>query len=296
MGFLRRMFGQEIPKGNARALIRIAKSDNYPRAEQAILALTELPLSEKVLDCLMGLSDSGSHSGTVVTALGLLGHPRAAQRLVDFVASESLISEAAGSAVGQPRNNHAVPGLLNIAVTSQSYTCVKVAVEALAAVGTGEAKAAMKQFCSHPSRKLSSGSQTILSSALGQVPSEGEVAVARREFADIKPFTFLPRTEALEKVRSVLAQPDELEKVRSLLVQPHESVLLPENLLSYLSTPDAKHEFYIPREVIREMLSPPLTITKGAMDACIEAAREDAPGRRQEIRTLVSSGRNHWQT
>jgi hypothetical protein len=62
--------------------------------EQAILALAEVPLTQEMLEFLVDLSrgatlGSGSHTSTAIVALGLLGHPRAAERLVEIVSSGS---------------------------------------------------------------------------------------------------------------------------------------------------------------------------------------------------------------
>ncbi|MGP0095330.1 MAG: HEAT repeat domain-containing protein [Xanthobacteraceae bacterium] len=172
--------GGQVPKRNARELMRIAKEDNGKRVDEAILALARLPHSDDILECVAGFIPKngglGPHTSTAIVALGIIRHPRAADILIKLVASPKSPCREAGKALGHARNNHAVPGLLNIALTSPDFECARVAVLALEKIGTPDAGAALAKFRAQPGRRVrvtgADGEYWSSTGPLGQLAKE----------------------------------------------------------------------------------------------------------------------------
>jgi hypothetical protein len=176
-----------IPKRNARELMRIAKEDNGKRVDDAILALARLPHSDDILECVASFIPKtgglGPHTSAAIVALGIMRHPRAAAYLIKLVASPKSPCREAGKALGHARNNHAVPGLLNIALTSADFECARVAVRALEKIGTPDAGAALAKFRAQPGRRVrvtgADGDYWSSTGPLGQLATAGAQPGAR---------------------------------------------------------------------------------------------------------------------
>jgi len=184
-----------IPKRNARELMRIAKEDNGKRVDDAILALARLPHSDDILEFVASFipktGGPGPHASAAIIALGIMRHPRAADYLIKLVALPQKPCREAGKALGHARNNHAVPGLLNIALTSPDFECARVAVRAPEKIATPDAGAALAKFRAQPGRRVrvtgADGDYWSSTGPLGQVamrndppgvPGAGQVIVS----------------------------------------------------------------------------------------------------------------------
>jgi hypothetical protein len=186
LGFLGWFSGRSdrIPKRNARDLMRIAREGDHKRADEAILALARLPPSDDILEYVASFiptaGGAGSRPGVAIAALGIMRHPRAADRLLALVASPTSFCREAGKALGHARNNHAVPGLLNIALTSPEFECARVAVLALERIGTPDAGAALAKFRAQPGRRVrvsgADGDYWSSTGPLGQLRMERDPA------------------------------------------------------------------------------------------------------------------------
>jgi hypothetical protein len=160
LGFLGWFSGKigRIPKRNARELMRIAKGGDGKRVDDAILALAKLPYADDIFECVTSFIPKagglGPHTSSAIAALGAVRHRHAADYLIKLVASPRSPCREAGRALGHARNNHAVPGLLNIALTSPDFECARVAVRALEKIGTPDAEAALANFRAQPGRRV----------------------------------------------------------------------------------------------------------------------------------------------
>lgn len=161
--------------------MRIAEEDNGKRVDEAILALARLSYSDDILESVASFIPKagglGPHTSTAIIALGIMRHPRAAEHLIKLVASPKSPCREAGKALGRAQNNHAVPGLLNIALTSPDFECARVAVRALEKIGTPDAGAALAKFRAQPGRRVRvTGADGDYWSSTGPL---GQVAMAR---------------------------------------------------------------------------------------------------------------------
>jgi HEAT repeat protein len=278
----RRMTDGSARSGSVSRLILEARSDDLGRAQRAITALGQLPISPEALDCLIDLSGDATigesaRSAAAVAALGELGHPRAADRLLKIISSGSLSAKRAAEAMGRAHNNCAVPGLLDMALTHSSYLQVKLAIEDLTGIDTPDANSALGRFRSQPARTLSidvlESTERTSSSALGQIPSKEELETVRSKLISLNVFRFGPREEMRSAVEDCLTQP---EKAR--LAELHAFLVENDALAS--------------REAIERIAAAhfgDLMITRPAIASWIEAASQDAEARKAEIRTLLSS-------
>jgi hypothetical protein len=187
LGFLGWFSGKSgrIPKRNARELMRIAQEGDGLRVDEAILALARLPHSDDILECVASFipkTGLGPHTSAAIVALGIMRHPRAADYLLKLVALPKSPCRGAGKALGHARNNHAVPGLLNIALTSPNFECARVAVLALEKMGTPDAGAALAKFRAQPGRRVrvsgADGDYWSTTGSLGQLRMQRETPSA----------------------------------------------------------------------------------------------------------------------
>jgi len=198
--------------GNVQRLIGIADSKDFKAADNAILMLGQLPFTEESFQCLyrwteFAVTGTGPHSREAITALGMMGHPRAIARLVEIVASTSYSCFEASKALGHPRNNAAVESLLHIAFTHLKYVSVEAAVDALELIGTPEAVSALEEFYSQPARILVvrySGAEDASlksSSDLGQVPVDEDPVKDLARLVSENPFWYGTHEQMLEGLK-----------------------------------------------------------------------------------------------
>jgi len=210
---------------DVRKLLRLAESDEYETAERAIRSMEKMPFSDEIFQCLCRLTEpaitgSGPHSDTAISALGLMGHPRAASRLVEILASESGSCSKAAKAVGHDRNRSAVPELLDIALYHRNWVCVERAIDALHAMEVPESKSALAEFYSQAERELyvyrpfGDGPEPISSSTLGQVPTDYDMREAQAAVIAKNPFAFGPLDDLPAILRDCLRTPDQFQLMK----------------------------------------------------------------------------------
>lgn len=190
------------------------------RARRAMLILGERPCSERILDLAVTAAPLGPLYLEARQALGLMGQPRAIEKLLHLLQHPSTRTSdnATVAALGHPRNAAAIPALLQTALEDRDFTRIQLAVRTLAGMGA-PAEKALAMFRAAPSRCLSvvyfETPEPVYTSRLGQTPTAEELQEALRKIKSGTPpfsrsmltYLFGDEAAATSEFESLIASP-----------------------------------------------------------------------------------------
>jgi hypothetical protein len=155
MTFFEKLFGGGKPtiESVERRVDRDGLVFNKKTAE-AILALVAAGQSAELVAFLIKLARGGPYCTMAFQAIGMSGHPAAIEYLLGCIEDHYAYNKGkeAVEFFRLPQNSGAALRLLDIALTSDNFHCVKAAVTALTSIQTEQARAALQHFQNQPSR------------------------------------------------------------------------------------------------------------------------------------------------
>ena len=179
----------------------------------AILALTDQPVSQEIVSFLEETAGKGPYARTASLALAITGDARRREGLASSIRYPRVLYADDVKLLSNPRNAWAAAPMLDIAQTSTNFLAIESALQVLAGIGTPQAREAVETFREGESRiveVLWSGFETrepISTTFLGQRPSADELEQARWRLNRENVFSFGLPKEALGALDQCLEAP-----------------------------------------------------------------------------------------
>jgi HEAT repeat protein len=218
-----KLFGGGKPTiASVQARIRREENVFNKKTEEALLALIAGDQSRELIAFLSSLAESGRYNELAFDALGRSGHPDAIEYLLDCIEDNrdsNMRRDKAVELFRLPQNSGAVQRLLDIALTSSNFHCVKAAVTALKSIETDQARAALQHFQNQPSRDCLWGRTSDIDEGsvrntyqstlvLKQKPRANELRKVEERLSGINVFLYGPDGGAGDMLRRFLSSPE----------------------------------------------------------------------------------------
>ena len=179
----------------------------------AILALTDQPVSQEIVSFLEQTAGKRPYAGTAGLALAITGDIWRREGLASSIRCPRVAYKEDAKLLSSPRNAWAIAPMLEIAQTSANYLAIESALQVLAGIGTPQAREAIEKFREGESRIVTvlwSGFETpepVSTTFLGQRPFAPELGEARQRLNRENVFSFGLQNEVLSALDQCLDMP-----------------------------------------------------------------------------------------